>query len=500
MSAQLFIFTSEVQPLTLLKEIPVSIQKLFDQDDRLSQCVQDAERQVAAVNEILKPYLHRIHEFTYSKSKKDKMIPYAPFKVDEPPVIHTAPFEQIKASDIIAAQGITPVRHTKEFTYKGNCPWCGASSDYLYPNNHGRQYLCKVCHHTFTDKVSPRDKSGFYCPHCGRRLSAVHVRSGYVVYACMNRRCSYYLENKRRQDKFPDDPELITVSKKYRYRYHYREFTFNMEEVRSACKSFHTKVNLTRIHADQHTLGLILTYVINYGVSARKAANLMRDVHGIRISAQTILNYLSAVSSVVRNMVDNYPYELGSTQCGDETYVHIRGRNNYVYFFSDPIKKIITSYTIYKNRDTRNAVLSIYNVLRKFHNGLPGDLNFVTDANPIYNAAQIFFMMNGFNWDLHQVVGVKNKDSISREYRPIKQTEERLNKTFKENYYPMYGFNSLEKANQYMVLYVAFFNFLRRHSSLNYKPPVQLKELSSAGLMPDKWLKLIDMASEYNHE
>ena len=232
-------------------------------------------------------------------------------------------------------------------------------------------------------------------------------------------------------------------------------------------------------------------------MSSRKVTNVLRDVHGIKLSHQTVRNYAESVSTLVKDMVDYYPYELSHTQCGDETYVHICGKNNYVFFFSDPATKIVTSYMIFPTRDTQNAVISMWNVMRKF-SPYPNDLTFITDGNPIYNAAQLYFELSGVSFDLHQVIGVKNKDETSKKYRPFKQTEERLNRTFKQNYYPTNGYGSLDQANSYMILYVAFFNFLRRHSSLGHKPPVTLSEFNEADLMPDKWLKLIQMSGQYH--
>ncbi len=53
-------------------------------------------------------------------------------------------------------------------------------------------------------------------------------------------------------------------------------------------------------------------------------------------------------------------------------------------------------------------------------------MTLITDGNPIYNAAQVFFEINGIKFDLHQVIGVKNLDEESQKYRPFKQIEERL--------------------------------------------------------------------------
>lgn len=502
LSAQAFIFKTHIEPLTLLKNIPNEVSDIIE-DPLFKDLLGSCSVAIRKLNDFLKPHLKTITKATNKKkSSKERMIPYADFTIDEPaltePILHTTEFEQLRAEDIIQAQGITPVKHHKEFNFEGNCPHCGASNDYLYSNNNARQYLCKVCKNTFVDKVVPRNTSAFYCPHCSHKLSPHHDRKGYIVYICPNNRCSYYRDKKAKKEA-GEDLELMTSSKQYRYRYHYREFKFNMDEIRAYCEQCPDCVDLSRIHYDQHTLGLVLTYYINYGLSSRKVVNILRDVHGISLSHQTVRNYAKAVSTLLKDMIDYYPYKLSHTQCGDETYVHINGKNNYIFFFSDPLKKIITSYYIFSTRDTKNAVSSMWNVMRKF-SPYPDDMEFITDGNPIYNAAQVYFDMIGFSFDLHQVIGVKNNDEISKKYRPYKQTEERLNRTFKQNYYPMNGYGSLEQANSYMVLYVAFFNFLRRHSSLHYKPPVIIDELNECDLMPDKWLKLIQLSSQYHKE
>jgi hypothetical protein len=49
-----------------------------------------------------------------------------------------------------------------------------------------------------------------------------------------------------------------------------------------------------------------------------------------------------------------------------------------------------------------------------------------------------------------------------------------------------------------MVLYVAFFNFLRRHSALDHKTPVDDDLFEKHDLMPDRWLKLIELSAQFN--
>jgi len=109
----------------------------------------------------------------------------------------------------------------------------------------------------------------------------------------------------------------------------------------------------------------------------------MKDIHCIDISHQTILNYADAVSKYIKPYIDNYPYQLSNSFCGDETYLRIKGKWQYLFFFFDAIKAIEDTLKKIKNID---------------------DLTFVVDRNPIYLLAQHFFAQNGIHFDIKQVI------------------------------------------------------------------------------------------------
>lgn len=199
---------------------------------------------------------------------------------------------------------------------------------------------------------------------------------------------------------------------------------------------------------------------------------------------------------MLEKLLNNYKYELTPNIVGDETYIKVKGKTNYIFFFSDAKTKIITSNRIFENRTAINAIKSINNTLNKYDK-LPDNLSITTDGNPIYNVAQIFFSINKKPFDLHQVIGVSNKDEVSKEFRPYKQITERLNRTYKENYYGTNGYGNNICANTYMILWVSFFNFLRKYSALNYTTPVKNNEIAEMVDMPSKWLKLIEMGYTY---
>lgn len=393
---------------------------------------------------------------------------------------------------------LKPIMHHKNKTVVPKdivCPKCGAPHQYLYDNNGGRgQYLCKICRTVFNPKNYYQKSVVFKCPYCGNTLEKIKTRKDFYVYKCKNNKCSFYKNNiasmsKKEKLDFKNNPQ------KYKVRYIFREFNFDFKPL-SKKSPVKTKINLPKIMVSSHTLGLIMSYYVNYQMSSRQTASIMRDIHGINISHQTVLNYANAVSQVIKPFVDNYDYELSNSFCGDETYIKVNGKWQYIFFFFNSVKKIILSYRVSPNRDTLSAIKALDDVLSKIKD-IPEDLNFVVDGNPIYLLAQHFFASKGIRFDVTQVIGLTNDDEVSEEFRPLKQIIERLNRTFKRSYRTTCGFNSSSGSISFVILFSAFFNFLRPHSSLNYKVPVEIPELQAFNTMPARWCKLVELAQDY---
>ncbi|GGB31639.1 hypothetical protein GCM10011409_06260 [Lentibacillus populi] len=429
--------------------------------------------------------------------------PYRKLEVDEMPVIET--LEKLDFQELIlkyqAKHGkvLKPVARRKNSVVKVpatlTCPKCSAPASYLYANNGDKgQYQCKVCGCLFNKQNRFLKEAIIKCPHCLKTLERIKERKDFYVFKCKNNNCSFYQKKlnqmtEEEKERFKQDPQAFKV------RYIFREFYFDFKPL-SKESPVNPKVDLSRIYASPHTLGLILTYHVNYGLSARKTAALMYDVHQIKISHQTILNYMNSVALITKPYVDHYPYELSNSFCGDETYIRVKGRWHYLFFFFDAVKKIILSYPVSPNRDTQSAIKALDEVLQKFKT-IPDDLMFVVDGNPIYILAQHYFAQHGIHFDIHKVIGLTNDDPVSKEYRPLKQIIERLNRSFKGNYRATTGFGSQEGSVSYVTLFVAYFNFLRPHASLEYNVPVVIPELEKMPNMPERWTKLISMAQDF---
>ena len=508
LSKKIFITTNNLEPLLLNDDVSSVLSSLISNKE-ITDLISSISNSINSLNVLISPITEEVQKEIKQKQYPLKQIPYASFIVDEPPIIKNNNDKTIQKSsdkpiqksfeEITKDAPIKPVKRKVSLKYTDVCPYCGAPNEYIYSNVKGeKQYKCKCCSNTFTLHPHYHEEISYLCPHCSSKLSLHHDRDGYDVLFCQNYNCSFYLKNKKL--KVNNEAEHLKVNAiNYKLHYYFRLFNINFDQIKNEINknfTFNSKINLKNIHHSQFTLGLILTYYVNYGLSCRRTAQILEEIHGIKVSYQTVINYAEAAAKLADQINKNFNYDLSDTLSGDETYIKVNGKTNYVFFFSDASKKIITSYRIFPKRDTICAIKSIYESISKYK-VVPENLNIITDGNPIYNAAQIFFSTNNIKFDLYQVIGVKNNDDTSKLYRPYKQIEERLNRTYKQNYYGTNGYGSYRGANIFMSLYVAFFNFLRKHSSLENKTPIIIDKLYEEELMPNRWLSLLDIALTY---
>ncbi len=424
---------------------------------------------------------------------------YRLFKVDDQPIIE--PFVKLEHKNykqLIKDNNIKPINRRKNLNLNVHCPCCGAPKEYIYDNNGKQtQFECKVCSHIFAYNPNKINDVTLRCPHCRHTLTKRVSREDYDVYVCKNNNCKYYLNNLAsltlaNKEKYKENPTL------FKMHYIYRKFNIDLPTLTKDYRDFVKQpVDLSKIYSSQYILGLCLTYHVNYGLSYRQTSSILKDIHEVDISYKTVENYCKSVSPTIQALLEFYPYELSDTIAADETYIKILGKTAYIFFYFDAIKKIVTSYRVFEKRDSLSSIKAAYSTLSKYDK-LPESLKVISDGNPIYNVAVQYWTQNGLPFNLYQVIGLTNQDDISKEYRSQKQIIERFNRTLKYYYRPKGGFTSLDNANNYMVLFATCSNFLKPNKALGWKTPVQLPELDGIENMPNKWIELIKLASEYS--
>ena len=437
------------------------------------------------------------------KSKDDSLFSpkYNKLKVDKLPIIHVPEkkdYKQLLEQHIkehgkplkpIKSRGKNPVPDDV------HCPCCNAPHIYIYDNTGGRgQFSCKICSTNFSRHNWIDNPIELHCPHCGHSLSLEKKRKLFNIHKCRNNNCSYYQNSLKALSK-DDIEEYKNNPEKFKLHYIYREFKIDFFKVDlySLPKNAST---LQFRKFSPHIMGLALTYLINCGMSTRATARVLREVHGVKISHTQIANYATTAAYCVKPFVDSYDYKPTNYLSADETYTKVKGSRRYVWFIMDAIKKSILGYRSSSSRDTTPCILAMRMAFDKFKK-FPGKaLKFVADGYTAYKLAQQQFALHGMHFDVTQVIGLTNEDEVSTEYRWLKQIIERLNRTFKSSYKITNGYGSDDGASTHLVLFVAYYNFLRPHSYTYWKPLNDVPELEKAELMPAKWQLLIELSQQ----
>lgn len=439
---------------------------------------------------------------------KDKSLfspKYKKLKIDKLPVIHVP--EKKNYRDLLSLYLKEHNKPLKPIKPRGNnpvpdgvhCPCCDAPHQYIYDNTGGRgQFSCKVCSTNFSRHNFIDNPITLHCPHCGGALTLAKSRKLFNIHKCMNKKCSYY-KNSLASLSADDLEEYKANPEKFKLHYIYREFKIDFFKIDLYSLPKNAS-SLAFRKFSPHVMGLCLTYLINCGLSTRATSRVMREVHGVDISHTQIANYATTAAYCIKPFVDSYDYKPSNFLSADETYTKVKGSKRYVWFIIDAIKKSILGYRSSDSRDTVPCILAMRMAFDKFKK-FPGKaLKFVADGYTSYKLAEQQFKLHDKkkfkDFSVTQVIGLTNEDPVSTEYRWLKQIIERLNRTFKFSYKITNGYGSDNGASTHLVLFVAYYNFLRPHRAFKNDVLNHVPELDKADLMPAKWQVLIQLSQQ----
>jgi transposase-like protein len=328
-------------------------------------------------------------------------------------------------------------------------------------------------------------------------LQPKRKRKHFTVHTCISRSCSYYLANLK---KLPKDLP-VTERSAYKLHYVYREFRINFFDMDLDSLPANAS-SLKFTHKSAHIMGLCLTYHVNLSLSLRKTAQALKDIHNISISHTMVAKYAHTAASVIKPFVVHYPYFRSDTFIGDETYAKIRKVKAYIWFVMDAVTRSIIGFRVSTDRAVGSCILAMRMAFGDLK-VLPDGFKFIADGYSAYPlAAQQFELREDdpFKFNITPVIGLTNDDAVSKQFRPYKQTIERLNRTFKASYRVSCGYDNLDGANYAVSLWVAYYNFLRTHMSVGsygrYQTLNPLPQLAAADNMPAKWQVLIMLGQE----
>ena len=132
-----------------------------------------------------------------------------------------------------------------------------------------------------------------------------------------------------------------------------------------------------------HIMGLCLAYHVNLGLSLRKTAQDLRDIHNICISHTMVANYAKAAALLVKPFTDNFNYPKSDTFVADETYIKVKGIKDYLWLIMDAVSRSIIGYRVSDNRGVGPCILAMRMAFKNIVK-LPKHLSLsLTDILPI---------------------------------------------------------------------------------------------------------------------
>ena len=254
------------------------------------------------------------------------------------------------------------------------------------------------------------------------------------------------------------------------------------------------KIDLARAFNPDNIVGLVLTFHVSYGLSARRTALIMKQVFNHDISYQTVLNYAEAAAYYCHDFNRRHKGEIDDTAVGDEAYITIQGDHAYTFLALSPQAHKISAYEASWFRDVLPATRTINEAVRTARKDQ--QITFISDGNPAYPAAIHLLNMGNDKKPIEhkKVIGLQNLDEESETYRPFKQLIERLNRTYKYHTRSASGFKNRNGALALTILFVTHYNFLRPHCALYGEVPIPLDELKRIPTIQARWCKILDIA------
>jgi len=447
---------------------------------------------------------------------RDKHPRYRKFTVDpEPPLLEalppTLPEPSLHWRQLVREHRTRTGKELKPIRRRANshlppagarCERCSAPECFLYVNDGkvGNQLRCKVCNLLFPSHRCRRQSAAeYWCPHCDWALYRWKHSPTVTIYKCPNDTCPCYTRNLAKLNERERALQQTGMSSQFKLRYQYRQYHLDPAALKTAKPGTDT-IDLSRARKDLGTVGLVLAYSVSFAVSNRMTAQILRDVHNIRISRQTVDNYQKAAAVLADRFTEKHLGALCDRQlAGDETYIRVAAEWQYTWFVIGGRTRAIRAWNVSEKRDALEATATLSSVLHNRDDQPVLPIEFVGDGNPAYDLAVhiINAETDGRPKPLQRrtVIGLTNDDDESEQFRPLKQLIERLNRTYKFHTRARAGFKNQQGAVALTALFVAYYNFLRPHGALNYAVPIHVPELHTPLTLQDRWLKLLEMAA-----
>lgn len=336
------------------------------------------------------------------------------------------------------------------------CPRCCSDKIYKFglDKQANQKYQCRECKRQFTFEsinklLIHKHPKCPKCPKCGKATYLHHKYKHYNRYKCGNRKCNHIIV---------------------------KHHTLNISQPSS--DNISGSLSMKGMRFPLHIILTALTLYFLNNSSTRSISQFLLINSGIKVSHVTIANWTNKFAPFFKLKADKFKSSLNLQSDdwhADETVVFINGEKYYLWLAIDSETRFILSFNLTKSRSSDSAY-SLINKAKEF--GSP--YNFITDRLPSYNEAINTVLPDTNHIAVEPMSSYTSNNLI-----------ESFNKTFKAWYKSKKGFNSFEKANNLIYIFIFHYNFIRPHGSLNNLTPAQVAGFDCSNLNKNSWFSAV---------
>ncbi len=221
------------------------------------------------------------------------------------------------------------------------------------------------------------------------------------------------------------------------------------------------------------------------GVSTRKVQEHFQAFYPHNSSNVTIYNWVVKYSKMISTFTDKIKINGGQEVQVDEMEYKTKGEKSWFIDSIDSKTRYMVASNFFKQRTTENINV----VMKRAKYKTQGNVTTITTDgfNAYIKSVKKTF---GYNNKIHQF-NVNHNISIACQEGHFNIYIERLHNSIRERTKIFRGFHgSIDSANSIMKGYEIFYNFIRKHQSINCCPYELATNLKLNN--PNKWLELIE--------
>ncbi len=233
-------------------------------------------------------------------------------------------------------------------------------------------------------------------------------------------------------------------------------------------------------------------------VSLRGICATLEETYGIKVSHQTIHNYLARYAKLLSEYMDSIGKDVKFSGRAnvDELYVRVDGQTKYLFAALDPTTRYLLCTILSQKKDYKGA-RKLFHELAKVtgHNKQTQTIKTITsDALPSYSAAHFSEFVGDAMTKTKNPPKLIFGAGIAKEVN--NQMMERVNNTIRTRERNYRGLKA--DSTPMLPLFIAYYNLVRDHQALG-KTPAQAAGIN-LNLGDDKWIELINRAYQRSKE